>query len=87
MMQFFRKILALFKKAQKRKEYKMETYYLRIETVNLDNSVYDTYNISTVRGGSFMLHRAFENMEQKLRDRRNLPADFYCNGCRKVQET
>ncbi len=26
----------------------MLTYYLRIEAVNLDNSVYDTHDISTI---------------------------------------
>jgi len=33
----------------------MPTYYMRIEAVNFDNSVYDTHDISTIRGGSFML--------------------------------
>lgn len=33
----------------------MPTYYLRIEAVNLDHSVYDTHDISTIRGGSFIL--------------------------------
>jgi len=33
----------------------MPTYYLRIEAVNLDHSVYDTHDISTIRGGGFML--------------------------------
>ncbi|MBN1227557.1 MAG: hypothetical protein JXA79_11245 [Deltaproteobacteria bacterium] len=44
----------------------MSVYYLRIEAVNLDYSVYDTYDISTIRGGSFMLHNAFEGIEQKV---------------------
>jgi len=33
----------------------MPIYYLRIEAVNLDHSVYDTHDISTIRGGGFML--------------------------------
>lgn len=44
----------------------MQEHYLRIEAVNLDYSVYDTYDISTIRGGSFMLHNAFEGVEQKI---------------------
>lgn len=44
----------------------MQEYYLRVEAVNLDSSVYDTYDISTIRGGSFMLLDAFEGMEQKV---------------------
>jgi hypothetical protein len=51
----------------------MPEYYLRIEAVNLDYSVYDTYDISTIRGGSFMLHSAFEMMEQRLNP---LPQNF-----------
>jgi len=45
----------------------MPEYYLRIEAVNLDHSVYDTYDISTIRGGSFMLHNAFEGVEQTVK--------------------
>ena len=33
----------------------MGNYYLRVEAVNLDNFVYDTNDISTIRGGSFLL--------------------------------
>ena len=33
----------------------MGNYYLRIEAVNLDNFVYDTNDISTIRSGSFLL--------------------------------
>lgn len=33
----------------------MGDYYLRVEAVNLDNFVYDTNDISTIRGGSFLL--------------------------------
>lgn len=50
----------------------MQEYYLRVEAVNLDYSVYDTHDISTIRGGSFMLHNAFEGMEQE-KDRLSLP--------------
>ena len=41
----------------------MNTYYLRIEAVNLDNSVYDTHDISTIRGGSFMVLNAVHQLE------------------------
>ena len=33
----------------------MGDYYLRVEAVNLDNFVYDTNDISTISGGSFLL--------------------------------
>ena len=33
----------------------MGDYYLRVEAVNLNNFVYDTNDISTIRGGSFLL--------------------------------
>jgi hypothetical protein len=33
----------------------MATYYLRAEAVNFDDVIYDTEDISTIRGGSFLL--------------------------------
>lgn len=33
----------------------MPEYYLRVDAVNLDNFVFDTNDISTIRGGSFIL--------------------------------
>lgn len=33
----------------------MPTYYFHVEAVNFDTSVYDTNDISTIRGGSFVL--------------------------------
>jgi len=45
----------------------MNTYYLRIEAVNLDYSVYDTHDISTIRGGSYMLIDAFKKLEEKMK--------------------
>lgn len=44
----------------------MGLFYLRIEAVNLDNSIFDTYDISTIRGGSFMLLNAIDNLEGKF---------------------
>lgn len=41
----------------------MPIYYLRIESVNLDNSVYDTHDISTIRGGSFMILEVVKNLK------------------------
>ena len=38
----------------------MRDYYLRIEGVNLDNFVYDTGDLSTIRGGSLLLLKAPE---------------------------
>jgi len=45
-------------------ESKMATYYLRAEGVNMDNFVYDTYDISTIRGGSFLLREAFHQLDE-----------------------
>lgn len=45
----------------------MNTYYLRIEAVNLDHFVYDTQDLSTIRGGSLLLRDAVV---------RRLPAQF-----------
>ncbi len=50
----------------------MTTYYLRIEAVNLANFVYDTQDLSTIRGGSLLLRDAvarriqqrFENLKE-----------------------
>lgn len=44
----------------------MPEYYARIEAVNLDYSVYDTDNISTIRGGSFMVLDAYKGLEKKV---------------------
>ena len=41
----------------------MPHYYARIEAINLSYSVYDTNDISTIRGGSFMVLNAFRNLE------------------------
>jgi hypothetical protein len=46
-------------------------WYLRIEAVNLDHSVYDTNDISTIRGGSSLLLEAVKKITEKpeFRDR------------------
>lgn len=44
----------------------MPIYYLRIEAVNLDNSVYDTHDISTIRGGSFILLEVMNNLKGRF---------------------
>lgn len=48
-------------------------YYLRIEAINLDYFVYDTHDISTIRGGSFMLlsifDALFDNLKEKLKEK------------------
>ena len=41
----------------------MGDYYLRVEAVNLDNFVYDTNDISTIRGGSFLLLDTVNSLE------------------------
>jgi len=40
-------------------------WYLRIEAVNLDHSVYDTNDISTIRGGSSLLLDAVQKIAEK----------------------
>lgn len=40
----------------------MPKYFLRVEAVNLSNFVYDTHDISTIRGGSFLLLEAIEGL-------------------------
>ncbi|HDL01290.1 MAG TPA: hypothetical protein ENH23_03555 [candidate division Zixibacteria bacterium] len=43
-----------------------DDYYLRIEAINLDYFVYDTHDISTIRGGSFILLSIFEKLLDKF---------------------
>ena len=39
----------------------MPTFLFRVEAINLDSTVYDTADISTIRGGGFyLLHRVHE---------------------------
>ncbi len=48
----------------------MNQYLLRIEAANFDYSVYDTHDISTIRGGSFMLLDAFDRLKAELKTKR-----------------
>lgn len=43
-----------------------QEWSLRIEAVNLDHSVYDTHDISTIRGGSFMLLEVVNKLHEKI---------------------
>jgi hypothetical protein len=45
----------------------MTQYFVRVEAVNFGNSVYDTNDVSTIRGGSFLLNEAFHEIEAKVR--------------------
>ena len=47
----------------------MSKYYLRVEAVNLSNFVYDTHDISTIRGGSYLLLDAIESMADQFKGR------------------
>lgn len=49
-------------------ESQAQNWYLRIEAVNLDHSVFDTHNISTIRGGSFIILNAVSEIAQKITD-------------------
>ncbi|MBP7964368.1 MAG: hypothetical protein KBG20_13485 [Caldilineaceae bacterium] len=40
----------------------MEKFYMQVEAVNLSQFVYDTHDISTIRGGSFLLLEAIEGL-------------------------
>lgn len=40
----------------------MDRYYMQVEAVNLSQFVYDTHDISTIRGGSFLLLEAIEGL-------------------------
>jgi len=46
----------------------LKEFYLRIEAVNLDNFVYDTNNLSVIRGGGLMLLELPEHAENKLKE-------------------
>ena len=41
----------------------MGQYFFRVEAVNLYNTIFDTNDISTVRGGSFLLLKAVEQLQ------------------------
>ncbi len=45
----------------------MPTYYMRVDAVNLAQSVYDTYDISTIRGGSFLLLQAIARIPDQFK--------------------
>lgn len=45
----------------------MPGYYLRIEGVNLSNFVFDTQDLSTIRGGGLMLLRAVDHALEQLK--------------------
>jgi len=46
----------------------LKKFYLRLEAVNLDNFVYDTNNLSVIRGGGLMLLELPEHARQKLKE-------------------
>ena len=45
-----------------------QDWYLRIEAVNLDHSVFDTHNISTIRGGSFYILNAVTEISNEINE-------------------
>lgn len=45
----------------------MAACYLRLEGVNLNNFVFDVHDLSTIRGGSFLLLKAVEWVERETR--------------------
>jgi hypothetical protein len=47
----------------------MPRYYIHAEAFNLDSTVYDTHDISTIRGGSFMLLNAIKQLPATIPNR------------------
>lgn len=47
---------------------KEEEFYLRVEGVNLANFVYDTFDLSTTRGGGLLLLKAISRVEKYLKE-------------------
>jgi hypothetical protein len=47
----------------------MSKHYLRVEAVNIANFVYDTHDISTIRGGSYLLLDAIESVAKEFKGR------------------
>lgn len=58
----------------------MGCYYLRIEGINLDNFVYDTNDLSTVRGGGLLMLRLVDQVETFLNDHEHVTAERITNG-------
>lgn len=46
----------------------MPKYYIHAEAFNINNTVYDTYDISTIRGGSFILLDAVKQLPVAIPD-------------------
>lgn len=49
----------------------MSKHYLRVEAVNITNFVYDTHDVSTIRGGSFLLLDAINSLPVAFKERIN----------------
>ena len=47
----------------------MDKYFIQVEAVNISNFVLDTYDISTIRGGSFILLESIKQLALKFEDR------------------
>lgn len=47
----------------------MPKYFLKVEAVNIANFVYDTHDISTIRGGSYLLLEAIKSLRTAFIDR------------------
>ena len=47
----------------------MARLYLQVEAVNLDHTIFDTHDLSTIRGGSFSLLDAIEQVARIFRDK------------------
>ena len=46
-----------------------EKYYIQVEAVNFSNFVFDTNDISTIRGGSFILLDSIKKITEKFKDK------------------
>ena len=47
----------------------MPKYYIQVEAVNMEHVIFDTHDISTIRGGSFMLLDAMKLLTEEFEDR------------------
>ena len=47
----------------------MPEYFLRVDAVNLAHFVYDTHDISTIRGGSYILLESIQKLKEAFNDR------------------
>jgi len=58
----------------------MPEYYLRMEGVNLGNFVYDTHDLSTIRGGGLLLLESPCKIRDKIKSKYNITLEEISTG-------